>query len=83
MRCLLERLRDCFPRNVVHNTADINQASAALWILDGTLAVSEFFLGLDFLHNCRAAVFHIVLLNIFRGIRKTVTDHIIAHLRAS
>jgi len=68
-----------FTRNFVHNPADVHQASSALWILNSTPAVSQFFLDLDFFHDGRAAVFQIVLPNVFRGIFKAVTDEILAH----
>lgn len=70
----IQHLQACFTRHPVHNPANVCQASSAFWILGRTLAVPEFFFGLDCRHDSWALVFHVVLLNIFGGILKTVTD---------
>lgn len=61
----------------VHHPADIRQTSPALGIFRGALAASEHFFGLDSFHDQRAAVFGVILPDIFSGIFKAVADQII------
>jgi hypothetical protein len=63
--------------NLVHNPADIRQTSTAFGVLRSTLTTTEFFLGLYFLHNKRMSIFPQVILDIFSGVFKTVTDEIV------
>ena len=64
---------------IVHNPANIAEASPSFWILNSTLAVPKFFFFLNFFKDNGAPVLLVILPNILCGIIKTETNQIILH----
>ena len=61
----------------VHNTADIGETSAALWVFHGALTSAEPLGSLNLFHDQRAAVSDKILPDVFGRVPKTIADQIL------